>query len=120
MKDYVMMVDNLTEFMKGPIEEADGISIFSLSTTPLVKKDGKAVAITRLNKKEYDWLTGLAGITELGVGTPLIKEPEDVKWSESGQAEYNKIHSTIPYEVDDGEGGTTAITPPALHCVLAS
>ena len=63
---------------------------------------------------------GLPQVVELGNGNPFIKELDDITWIGSGKGLYHAIHVQTPYDIDDGDGGIITITPPLLHCVLAS
>lgn len=102
------------------IDEGDDDARLNLAVTGKIAKVGTStVSIYRLNEAEHIWLTGIPQVQELG-SAPVIKEMDDITWITSGKGFYHAIHAQTPYDVDDGEGGTITITPPLLHCILAS
>lgn len=132
MKDYVIKVADIppwrvelraeaeAESPYAVINEDDEVKL-NLPVTGVIATIGTATAsICRLTQDQYDWLIAMPQVVELGSGNPLIKEMADITWVGSGKGLYHAIHLQTPYDVDDGEGGTTTITPPLLHCVLAS
>ena len=102
------------------VDEDTGESKLVLPVTGVIASIGTATAsICRLSEEQYDWLIALPRVVELG-SAPVIKEMEDITWIGSGKGLYHAIHLQTPYDVDDGEGGTITVTPPLLHCILAS
>lgn len=132
MKDYVIKINDVTPWRTALRSEADAGNSYTyiddndeakllLPVTGVIAKVGQStVSICRLNKEQHDWLVGLPQVTELGSGNPLIKDIADITWAGSGKGLYHAIHLQTPYNVDDGDGGTLTITPPLLHCILAS
>jgi len=133
MIDYVIKIADLPPFkaalktaaeagnhyarIKPPLTEAE----LALPVTGIIAKIGNAtVSICRLTGIQYDWLVGLPAVVELGSGDPFIKEISDITWIGAGKGLYHAIHLQDFREVDDGEGGTITMTPPLLHCILAS
>ena len=102
------------------IDDNDEVKL-NLPVTGVIATIGTATAsICRLTQDQYDWLAAMPQVIELGSGDPLIKEMDDITWIGAGKGLYHAIHLQNTYDVDDGEGGTITITPPLLHCVLAS
>ncbi len=132
MRDYIIKINDVVPWRAAlraeaetgspyaVINESDEVKL-NLPVTGVIAQIGTATAsICRLTDSQHDWLTGLPQIIELGSGSPYIKELSDVTWVGAGKGLYHAIHLQTPYDVDDGEGGTITITPPLLHCVLAS
>lgn len=132
MRDYIIKVADIPPWRTALRAEAEAGSHYAviddndevklnLPVTGVIATIGTATAsICRLNQDQYDWLAAMPQVIELGSGDPLIKDMGDITWVESGKGLYHAIHLQNTYDVDDGEGGTITITPPLLHCVLAS
>ena len=132
MRDYVIKIADIPPFRTALRAEAEAGSPYAriteddqvklvLTVTGIIAKIGNSTAsICRLSQEEYDWLMELPQVVELGNGNPFIKEMDDITWIGSGKGFYHAIHTQTPYDIDDGEGGMITITPPLLHCVLAS
>jgi hypothetical protein len=132
MRDYIIKINDVTPWRvalrsealaNSPYAYVDGKdeAKLNLPVTGVIARIGKAtVSICRLNQDQYDWLTGLPQVTELGNATQYIRDMSDVNWIGAGKGLYHTVHLQTPYDVDDGEGGTVTITPPLLHCILAS
>lgn len=132
MRDYVIKIADIPPWRTALRAEAEAGSPYAvidendevklnLPVTGVIAKIGTATAsICRLTQDQYDWLIGMPQVVELGSGSPYIKELSDVTWVGPGKGLYHAIHLQTPYDVYDGEGGTITITPPLLHCVLAS
>lgn len=132
MKDYVIKINDVTPWRTALRAEALAGSPYAsidsndeaklnLTVTGLIARIGQStVSICRLNQEQYDWLLSLPQVTELGNAEQFIRELSDITWIGAGQGLYHAIHLQEPYEVDDGEGSTLLITPPLLHCILAS
>ncbi len=132
MRDYIIKVADIPPWRTALRAEAEAGSPYAvidendevklnLPATGVIAKIGTAtVSICRLTQEQYDWLIGVPQVKELGSGDPLIKDMDDITWIGSGKGFYHAIHLQTPYDVDDGEGGVITITPPLLHCVLAS
>ena len=132
MKDYIIKINNVVPWRTALRVQAEAGSPYAviddndevklnLPVTGVIATIGTATAsICRLTQDQYDWLIGMPQVIELGSGGPLIKEFDDITWVGSGKGLYHAIHKQNTYDLDDGEGGTITITPPLLHCVLAS
>lgn len=133
MNDKIIKVSDIPPFQIALNDEAIANSpyariypplvnaVHNLPVTGIIAKIGAStVSICRLNQNQLDWIKSLPGVSVLGSGDPYIKEMSDVIWAGAGKGLYHAIHLQTPREVDDGEGGTSTITPPLLHCVLAS
>jgi hypothetical protein len=145
MRDYVIKINDVNpwrtalraEALAGSpyasIDTNDEVKL-NLATTGIIGRLGQStVSICRLTQEQYDWLLSLPQVTELGRGEVIntetegpatletfIKDLSDITWIGAGKGLYHAIHLQEPYEVTDGEGGTILITPPLLHCTLAS
>lgn len=133
MNDKVIKVLDVPPFQAALNVEAEAGSLYAhiyppmvnavhnLPVTGIIAKVGTAtVSICRLNQEQLDWIRSLPGVSVLGSGNPYIKEMSDITWVGAGKGLYHAIHLQDSYEVDDGGGGTITITPPLLHCILAS
>lgn len=100
-------------------EETDGAK-HNLPITGIIATLGNATAsICRLDTEQHAWLLSLPQVDELGSAS-VIREMNDITWETNGKGFYHAIHDQTPRDVDDGQGGTTTVTPPMLHCILAS
>lgn len=133
MNDKVIKVSDIPPFQAALDAEAEAGSpyahiyppmvnaVHNLPVTGIIAKIGNAtVSICRLTQDQLDWITSLPGVSVLGSGDPYIKEMSDITWIGAGKGLYHAIHLQDPYDVNDGDGGTITVTPPLLHCVLAS
>ncbi len=132
MKDFVIKISDIPPFQTALtieaingspyayLDEDDKVKI-NVPITGLIAQIGSSTAsICRLNNDQYLWLMSLPQVVELGSGDPYIKELIDVTWIGQGKGLYHAIHVQTPFDIDDGDGGTMRVTPPELHCILAS
>jgi len=129
--DYVIKIADIPPFRTALRAEAETGSPYAmiddndeakikLSVTGIIAQVGNSTAsICRLDQDQYDWLIGLPQVVVLG-SADVIKEISDITWVAQGKGFYHAIHKQDPYDIDDGDGGTITITPPFLHCILAS
>jgi len=124
MIDYVIKILDITAFRIALRNEISSYAYLDDQYNPkhnlpitgvIPSMDNVTVAICRLDSEQYVWLMSLPHVKELGSGNPYIKEMSDITWVESGKEAYHAIYDQSPYDVD-GE----TVTPPLLHCVLAS
>ena len=133
MKDYIIKINDVVPWRAALRTQAEAGSPYAvideetdevrlnLPVTGIIAQIGTATAsICRLTQDQYDWLVAMPQVIELGSGNPMIKEMSDITWIGAGKGLYHAIHLQTTYDVDDGEGGTITVTPPLLHCVLAS
>jgi len=131
-KDYIIKIIDIVPWRTALREEAEAGSLYAyineqdevklnVPVTGIIARVGPATAsICRLSTEEYDWLIALPQVVELGSGSPYIREIGDITWVGQGKGLYHAIHSQAAYNVPDGEGSEISITPPELHCVIAS
>lgn len=128
MKDYVIKIADIPPWRTALRAEAEAGSPYAyidkntdeakinLPVTGIIAQVGSSTAsICRLDDGQHTWLVGLSQVIELGAGDPYIKDIDDVAWIGQGLGLYHAIHDQTP--VDHGNG---PVTPPELHCILAS
>ena len=132
MRDFVIKIKDIPPWRTALRAEAEANSPYAyiddrgeaklnLTVTGIIAQIGNAtVSICRLNDDEYQWLTSLTQVQELGSAEQYINDIEDITWINSGKGMYHAIHLQDNYEVDDGQGGTRIVTPPLLHCIFAN
>jgi len=132
MRDYIVKITDLPawELLVAAQDDTyvstddEGNSEITLARTGIIihkiNSTENTVSICRLSDAEHTWLTGLTGVEVLGSATAYIKDISDITWETGGQESYHYIYSQDTYEIDDGDGGTINVTPPKLHCLLAS
>lgn len=132
MRDYVIKIKDIPPWRTALRAEAEANSQYAyiddndeaklrLTVTGIIAQIGNAtVSICRLSDDEYEWLTGLTQVQELGNAEQYINDIEDITWITSGKGMYHTIHLQTDYDIDDGQGGTITVTPPLLHCIFAN
>ena len=95
-----------------------------MARTPATINGNAILVYTRMNEEQVAQWRGTPGVDVLaeheyvGKGTGdlvyqlLFDDPE-------ATAKYDSVYSREPYEVDDGEGGSTTVTPPQRFGVMA-
>ena len=98
--------------------------ITGFARTPAVVNGNSLLVYARLRDHQVEQWRGTPGVEVLaeheyvGKGTGdlvyqlLFNDPE-------ATAKYDSVYSREPYEEDDGEGGTTTVTPPERFGVMA-
>ena len=98
--------------------------ITGFARTPAVVNGNSLLVYARLRDHQVKQWRGTHGVEVLaeheyvGKGTGdlvyqlLFDDPE-------ATAKYDSVYSRSPYEADDGEGGTTTVTPPERFGVMA-
>lgn len=84
--------------------------------TPFVIRGNEALTLARFeSESDADQLTGVEIIGECIDG----EAGKEYSFREGGQAKYEKVYNTEPYEVEDGNGGADMVTPPYMMGIFA-
>ncbi len=132
MKDYITQIKEIQPFITALLDDYNsetpsgnvyiddnGDPRLNFAKTGIIPTDGIAtVAICRITLEQKQWFEAVSPHAKI-LGEALaqhIKTIDDINWIASGKGTYHSIYKQDP--IPDGDGGF--ITPPLLHCVIAS
>ena len=98
--------------------------IIGFARTPAVVNGNSLLVYARLRDHQVAQWRGTPGVEVLAEAPYTGKDTGDVVYGllfndPEATAKYDSVYSRAPYEVDDGEGGTTTVTPPERFGVMA-
>ncbi|XKE45763.1 hypothetical protein LG302_01065 [Halomonas organivorans] len=116
--------DMLVRDETGEIAQPPVVTGFA-RTPAVTTADGSALLVyARLRPDEVDAWRGMPGVEVLAEapfqGKGTAQAVYDHVFADPGAlAAYDNVYDRTPREVDDGEGGTTTVTPPDWFGILA-
>lgn len=119
MKDIVTYCGSVPELVKElkalsaakiPFVNRDenGKLSFSGGQGHSVYKDGRSLYIARVNNQQLSFIESLKSIDIVAYD----RGGDTFDFLPDGEAKYNSVYSTEPYEITDEDGGSITITPP--------
>ena len=132
IKDYVTQAKEISPFKQSLLDDYNsetpsgnvylndlGEPKINLDKTGIIPTDGIAtVAICRMSQAQKEWFEAVSPHAKIlgEASTQYIRDINDIVWMASGKATYHNLYKQA--SVIDTEGAT--VTPPLLHCVIAS
>lgn len=98
--------------------------VVGFARTPAAANGDALLVYARLRDTEADAWRGMPFVEVLAeapfTGPGTGQSVYDQVFADADlAAKYDGVYSRAPYEADDGEGGTTTVTPPAMFGLLA-